>query len=363
MATTTQPNLSQQVLRHIYKQVSDGVLKKGDKLPTNRELAEELEVSILTVQRSMKQLEAQGTVTCHRRTGTFLADPNSIHSPKVQSGIIGLFVPGFVGDFHLDLLQELEKGMMQQGKLVSINFTHSDPEREITLLKTLARQRLEALVYFPSPLVIKSESYCKRIGSWVDRYSEEGTQVFFADLCPPGYEDRLISLDDRQAGKILTQELILRGHRKIAFLGATHLLSSKERLAGYHQTLKKASLPVNEAWQINVPILESSWEKYIQNEIKKFLSNNPEVSGFVVSDQRTAEILYGMLKEKPKRKFKAEHAVASLFETPTPPFEAVAWMHIPGKRMGLKVKEILFGDHPADYRPGHIKIKPTLFKD
>lgn len=362
MATTTQPNLSQQVVRYIYQQIKKGALKKGDKLPTNRKMAEKLEVSILTVQRSMKQLEAQGTVTCHRRTGTFLADPGSINSPKIQSGLIGLFLPGFVGDFHLDLLQELEKGTMEKGKLVSINFTRSDPERELTLLRTLARQRLEALIYFPSPLVIKSESYCNRIGNWVDRYSEEGTQVLFADLCPPGYEKRLVSLDDRLAGKILTQELILCGHRNIAFLGATHLMSSSERMAGCLDTLKKASLPIKEDWQINVPILEDSWEKHIEKVIRKFLKNNPEVSGFVVSDQRTAEILHEALQAQTKREFEAGHSIASLFETPTPPFEAVAWIHIPGKRMGVKVKEILLGDHPADYQPGPIKIKPTLYK-
>ena len=170
MATSsTQPNLSQQVLRYIYKQIQDGTLMTGDKLPTNRALAEKLEVSILTVQRSMKQLEAQGTVTCHRRTGTFLTDPKSITSPKIQSGLIGLFVPGFFSDFHLDILQELENGMMEEGKLVSINFTHSDPERELNLLRSLAPQRLEALVYLPSPRVVGSESHSKTIGSWINR--------------------------------------------------------------------------------------------------------------------------------------------------------------------------------------------------
>jgi len=133
----TQPNLSQQVLRHIFKQIQDGTLKTGDKLPTNRGLAEELGVSILTVQRSMKQLEAQGTVTCHRRTGTFLTNPDSINSPKIQSGLIGLFVPEFLADFQTDLMIELEQGLMEQGKLLSINFTHSEPEREINLLEAI----------------------------------------------------------------------------------------------------------------------------------------------------------------------------------------------------------------------------------
>ena len=364
MATSsTQHNLSQQVVRHIYKQIQDGALKTGDKLPTNRALAEKLEVSILTVQRSMKQLEAQGTVTCHRRTGTFLTDPKSITSPKIQSGLIGLFVPGFFSDFHTDLLLELEEGMMEEGKLVSINFTRSDPERELTLLRTLARQRLEALVYLPSPRVVGSESHSKTISSWINRYIEEGTQILFADLCPKGFESRLVSLDDSRAGSMLTTKLIEHGHTNIAFLGSTHLASVAQRLSGHYKALKKAGLPINEDWHLDIQILQGkNWIERMEHSIREMLSLYPEITGFVISDQTTAETLYKILNELPDRKIPAEQSIAALFETPTPPFEALAWMHIPGKRMGKKICQILQENHSADHEPGHIKIRPTFWK-
>ncbi len=363
MATSViQPNLSQQVLRHIYKQVQDGVLKTGDKLPTNRHLAKELNVSILTVQRSMKQLEAQGTVTCHRRTGTFLTNPDSINSPKIQSGLIGLFVPQFFADFQTALMIELEQGLMKQGKLLSINFTHSEPEREITLLRTLARQRLEALVYFTSPLVISSEAHTKTVTSWINRYIEEGTQVLFADLCPPGFENRLISLDNAKAGAMLTNKLIERGHKKIAFFGPTHLPSTGNRLSGYYKAMKKAGLPVNEEWHMDVRIMETEgWEKQIEKKIRERLSLYPDLTGFVVSTEATAEAVYKVLKELPDQKFSAEESIASLLETAAPPFDALAWIPIPGKEMGKKAREILLEDHPANYEPGQIKIKPTFW--
>jgi GntR family transcriptional regulator of arabinose operon len=358
----TQPNLSQQVLRHIYKQIQDGTLKTGDKLPTNRGLAEELGVSILTVQRSMKQLEAQGTVTCHRRTGTFLTNPDTINSPKIQSGLIGLFVPEFLADFQTDLMIELEQGLMEQGKLLSINFTHSEPEREINLLRTLARQRLEALVYFTSPLVVSSEAHTRTVTSWINRYVEEGTQVLFADLCPPGFESRLISMDNAQAGFMLTNKLIERGHKNIAFFGPTHLRGASNRLAGHYKALKKAGLPVNEDWHLDVRIMESEgWEKQIEKPTRELLSLYPDLTGFVISTQATAEAVYRVLKELPDRAFPAEASIASLLETATPPFEAAAWIKLPGKKMGEKAREIVLGNHPADYEPGHIKIRPTFW--
>ena len=54
--------------------------------------------------------------------------------------------------------------------------------------------------------------------------------------------------------------------------------------------------------------------------------------------------------------------MAALFETPTLPFETLAWMHIPSKRMGKKICQILKEYRAADYEAGHTKIRPTPWK-
>lgn len=361
--TNNPPNLSQQVLRYIHKQVQDGFLKKGDKLPTNRALAEQLDVSIQTVQRSMKQLESQGIATCLRSSGTFLTNPEAINSPKIRSGLIGLFVPEFLFGFHTDLLIELENGLMEQGKLLSINFTHSTPEREIKLLRTLARQRFEALVYFTSPLVVSSEMHSRTVSSWIKRYIEEGTQVIFADLCPPGFESRLISMDNAMAGQLLTEKLIEAGHENIAFIGPTHLPSTHERLQGHYDALKKAGLPLNDDWHMDVRIMESKgWEKRIETPIREMLSLYPELTGFVVSTQATAEAVNRVLQDMPDRPFPPEASISSLLETDAPPFNSAGWIRIPGKSMAEEARRIVLEDHPPNYEPGHIKIKPAFWE-
>jgi DNA-binding LacI/PurR family transcriptional regulator len=359
-----QANLAHQVIRHIYKQIQDGRLKTGDKLPTNRDLAKELNVSILTVQRAMKQLEAQKTVSCHRRTGTFLTNSENISSPKIQSGLIGLFCPELFDDFHSDLLLELERGTMEQGKLLSINFTHSHPEREVILLRSLARQRLEALVYFTSPLVVSSESYNRAVSEWIRRYIEEGTFVLFADLCPQGFENRLISLDNAKAGQMLTEKLIERGHKKIAYLGVTHLPTSRERFDGHCKAMKKEGLPFHDDWLLDIRIIEGeNWEAQMEARIRNMLDLYPDLTGFNVDNQATAETVRRVLSEQSgKRKFSVNDSIAALFETGAPPFEALSWIQIPGKKMGEKAVEILLQDHPADYEPGRIKIKPVFWK-
>ncbi|VGO21962.1 type 1 periplasmic-binding domain-containing protein [Pontiella sulfatireligans] len=95
--------------------------------------------------------------------------------------------------------------------------------------------------------------------------------------------------------------------------------------------------------------MSEGWEKQIEKHIRKMLTLYPDLTGFVVSTQATAEAVYKVLKELPDREFSAEESIASLLETATPPFEALAWVLIPGKEMGQKAREILLADHPADY--------------
>ena len=99
-----------------------------------------------------------------------------------------------------------------------------------------------------------------------------------------------------------------------------------------------------------------------EHRIREILNLYPEITGFVVSDQTTAVTVNKILQETPKRKFPAAQSIAALFETPTPPFEALAWIHIPGRRMGKKICQILKENNAANYEPGHIKIRPTFWK-
>lgn len=57
--------------------VVSGRFRPGQRVPTEAKLAEELPVSIGTVQKAMAKLASDGVVVRHRKTGTFIADRRS----------------------------------------------------------------------------------------------------------------------------------------------------------------------------------------------------------------------------------------------------------------------------------------------
>ena len=52
--------LYEQLYRFIRQDISSGVLKGGERLPSNRQLAQHLEVSRITVETAYAQLQAEG---------------------------------------------------------------------------------------------------------------------------------------------------------------------------------------------------------------------------------------------------------------------------------------------------------------
>lgn len=61
-----------QIMRQITEGLAVGRLRPGDKLPSHRDLAEELVVAPLTVKKAYDELELLGFIETHRGRGTFV---------------------------------------------------------------------------------------------------------------------------------------------------------------------------------------------------------------------------------------------------------------------------------------------------
>jgi GntR family transcriptional regulator len=67
-------SLQDQILRALVKDIEDEKLRPGDRLPTERQLAELTGASLAPVRAALKQLEQAGYVTRTQGRGTFIAD-------------------------------------------------------------------------------------------------------------------------------------------------------------------------------------------------------------------------------------------------------------------------------------------------
>jgi GntR family transcriptional regulator len=66
--------LYQQIVDRVKREISEGRLKPGASLPSFRQLAEDLLVSVITVKRAYEELEREGIIYRRQGLGTFVAD-------------------------------------------------------------------------------------------------------------------------------------------------------------------------------------------------------------------------------------------------------------------------------------------------
>ena len=83
---------SERVLEYLKQEFDRPDLHQGARLPSNRELAQRLQVSIPTVQNVLKRLSRDGRLEARHGSGTYLTSPHSNGSP-LRVGIAALLHP------------------------------------------------------------------------------------------------------------------------------------------------------------------------------------------------------------------------------------------------------------------------------
>ena len=102
-----------QIIDGFREQIATGILQPGDKLPSVRELAQNLAINPNTIQRSYRQLETEGWIVTVPGKGCFVCTVPSIRQQEKQR-LMEIFDSTAAALFHLgvsreELLQHLRK--------------------------------------------------------------------------------------------------------------------------------------------------------------------------------------------------------------------------------------------------------------
>jgi len=85
--TVRSPRLYEQIVEQIIKLIKNGDLVKGDRLPAERELAEQFGVSRTAVREAIKALRERGLIDVQPGRGTFINDPSQSATDVMRDSI------------------------------------------------------------------------------------------------------------------------------------------------------------------------------------------------------------------------------------------------------------------------------------
>lgn len=129
-------------------------------------------------------------------------------------------------------------------KLAVICNTGGSPERELTYLTLLQRQRAAAVVVTGG--AVESPGQQAAMAAKLGKLADAGTRIVFCGRPPLPEGDLLVAalaFDNRGGGRRLTEHLVALGHRRIGYVaGPPEHTTTRHRLEGHREALRGAGL-------------------------------------------------------------------------------------------------------------------------
>lgn len=331
---------------------------RPDKPATIKDIARELNISISTVSRVLRDKPDVNTET--RQLVLQMAEqldyqPNQVALSLVtkQTHTLGVIVPN-LDYFFSTAVRGIDDIALESGYTAMICQSNENYGREIMNTQRLMKSRVDGLIVSISSDTLNVDHF--------KRLLQKKYPIVFFDRVGSDLGATKVILDNIAGASMAVSHLIEQGCRRIAYLaGPANLSISQQRMIGYTDTLQKYGLPIEEDL-----IVYSEFDRdYAYSCTLDLLdSPNPPDAIFAVSDRLAVGALLA-LKERNVQVPK-EVALVGFNDEPlvsllTPSITSIAQ---PAFEMGRVAAQLLIEQMNSDSTlPSRtVMLKPTLIK-
>lgn len=154
-----------------------------------------------------------------------------------RSRMIGLILPDITNPHFANVARVVESACLDAGYMAAVYSTSEDYDRERQILKMMRAQRVAGLIIIPTRSDAEQGAQLK---------AEIHVPTVLLDSFVEGLPYDVIKLDNVEAGRMATEYLIDRGHKRIAVTtGRDNIRTGEDRLAGYVEAHTAHGLPVD----------------------------------------------------------------------------------------------------------------------
>ncbi|NPV42639.1 MAG: GntR family transcriptional regulator [Firmicutes bacterium] len=121
ISNSSQQPLYQQIVTQIKNQIIRGELEEGEALPSMRNLAKELQISVITTKRAYEELEREGYIVTVAGKGSFVAGQNrellrERRLKIIEEKLAEVIAESRVLNIGLDELKEMIQLLYEEGE-------------------------------------------------------------------------------------------------------------------------------------------------------------------------------------------------------------------------------------------------------
>ena len=214
-----------------------------NKLPTLKEIARRLSVSVSTVSRALIDHPRIGLGTRLRvqqlaRELGYEPNAKAIYFKQKKTQVIGVVLPYIREEFFSEAISGMEAAAMEHDYTILFGQSYDDTDKEIKVVEAMKKQRVDGLIISLSKQTTRYDHLTA-----LDKYN---IPVIYFDRVPPFENAHKIYCNLYKGTVEMVGWLFNQGFRRIAFVnGPDKILASKERLNGYIEGISKQKLKVD----------------------------------------------------------------------------------------------------------------------
>lgn len=251
---------------------------------TLKQIAKELDVSVSTVSKALRDNEEIGLETRQKIQAfakLYNYKPNSIalNLRNQSSKTIAIIVPQIVNHFFTNVVQGIERIATQRNYNVIITVSNDTFDKEVVNLQTLVNGSIDGFI-----ISVAKETMRKKDYHHLNETLSQGVPIVLFDRQVEEMNCDKVIIDDVEGAQKATEKLIRSGVDNIVFISTEDFVSvGKLRLKGYRNALIQNNLEVNEQLIIKIQDELNSEEivKYIEIRLSEILDKFPDVNGLI----------------------------------------------------------------------------------
>ncbi|HEY0827697.1 MAG TPA: GntR family transcriptional regulator, partial [Bacilli bacterium] len=249
-----------QIQEYFKEQISSKNLLENDRIPTEKEIMEQFNVSRITVVNALSGLAQEGWIYRIPGRGSFVKEgkyepkqslltelpdrytpTTALEANTPNKRTIGLVMTTIGDYFAIRLLRGITQALNDSDFQLIIMLTFNSQEREQYAIKELARMGVEGLLIFPSDGEVYNEE--------ILALKIKGFPFALIDRYLPGIETNIVCSDGSLGAQLAVSHLWELGHRDIVLCADVPVptMTVEERISGYMKELKARGGMINPA--------------------------------------------------------------------------------------------------------------------
>ncbi len=224
---------------------------------TLKDIARELEVSISTVSKALKNSEeisrdTKDKIQAFAKLYNYKPNNIAVSLKNRRTKNIGVIIPDIVHHFFTTVIRGIEKYANAKGYNVLVCVSNEGYEREVINMELLANGSIDGFI-----MSLSTETQQKNDYNHIKEVTDQGIPLVMFDRVTNRINCDKVVIDDVQGAFLAVKKFVESGKKKIALITTDDYLSvGKARTDGYKKALAHYNIPLEESLILKLPSME-----------------------------------------------------------------------------------------------------------